>query len=174
MSDAPSIRLVPLAKDHVPALAQALEDGEILRNTRVPEPLPPGFAQTWLDRYEEGRRTGEREAFAVESEDGEFLGLALSPKIEREARTAELGYIVVPEARGRGVATEALRQLTDWGFDELAMIRLELVIAVHNEPSKAVARRCGYEREGVLRSVHLKQGRREDVEIWSRIAGDSV
>ena len=169
----PSIRLVPLGEQHVPALSRALEDGEIVRNTRVPEPPPPGFAATWLARYEEGRRTGEREAFAVESKSGEFLGVALSPKIERETQTAELGYVVVPDARGRGVASEALRQLTEWAFEELGMIRLELVIAVHNEPSKAVARRCGYEREGVLRSVYFKQARREDVEIWSRIAEDA-
>jgi RimJ/RimL family protein N-acetyltransferase len=39
--------------------------------------------------------------------------------------------------------------------------------------TKRVARRCGYEREGILRSVHLKEGVREDVELWSILADES-
>jgi RimJ/RimL family protein N-acetyltransferase len=167
-----TVRLVQLSLSHEPALARALEDPDILRNTRVPEPPPPGFAATWIGRYEEGRREGAREGFALEDETGAFLGLGVVPRIEREAATAELGYVVVPEARGRGVATEALRLLTEWAFGELGMIRLELMIDVQNHASKKVAERCGYVREGVLRSAYFKQGRRRDTELWSRLSTD--
>lgn len=167
-----TVRLVPLSQRHAPALDKALEDPDIVANTRVPEPVPPGFATTWISRYEEGRRDGSREGFALEDDDGTFLGLGVIPRIDREAETAELGYVVVPEARGRGVATEALRLLTEFAFAELELVRLELLIAVHNEGSKVVAQRAGYVREGVLRSAYFKQGRREDTELWSRLAGD--
>jgi len=150
-----------------------LDDPELLRFTRVPEPVPEDFARLWLDRYEEGRVDGSREAFAILDESGSFLGLALAPRIEREERTAELGYVVAPAARGRGVATEALRRLTEWAFAELGMLRLELLISVDNAASKKVAERAGYAREGVLRSTHVKPGVREDTEIWSRLPTDS-
>jgi RimJ/RimL family protein N-acetyltransferase len=100
------------------------------------------------------------------------LGFAVAPRIEAEARTAELGYAVAPAARGRGVATQALRLLTDWALSELGALRLELLISVDNEASKRVAAGCGYVREGVLRSLYFKQGRRQDTEIWSRLPGD--
>src|SRR5262249_36213270 len=103
---------------------------------------------------------------------GSPIGLALVPKLDRDARTAELGYVVLREARGRGVATEALRLLTEWAFAEAGMLRLELLIAPDNEASKRAAERCGYVREGVLRSFHVKQELREDTEIWSRLPGD--
>jgi RimJ/RimL family protein N-acetyltransferase len=167
-----SVRLVPLSQQHATALDKALEDQDIVANTRVPEPVPPGFATTWVSRYEEGRRDGTREGFALEDEDGSFLGLGVVPRIDREELTAELGYVVVPEARDRGIATEALRLLTEFAFTELGMRRLELFIAVHNEPSKIVAERAGYTREGVLRSAYFKQGRREDTELWSRLPSD--
>jgi len=167
-----TLRLVQLSSAHEAPLARALEDPEILRNTRVPEPPPPGFAATWIGRYEESRRDGSREGFALEDEAGTFLGLAVVPRIDAEAATAELGYIVVPEARGRGVAAQALRLLTEWAFTELGMIRLELMIDVENHASKKVAERCGYVREGVLRSLYFKQGRRQDTELWSRLATD--
>jgi RimJ/RimL family protein N-acetyltransferase len=158
------IRLEPLAAQHLPLLESVLEDEETLRFTRVPVPVPEGFARRWLSRYAEGDRAG----FAI-VEDGEPVGLALAPTLDREELTAELGYIVLPDARGRGVAGEALAQLTDWALAQ-GMLRIELVIDVGNEPSKKVAARCGYELEGVLRSVHVKQGIRTDVELWSRLA----
>ena len=149
-----------------------LDDPDLLRFTRIPEPVSPGFARSWLERYEEGRHAGNREAFAVVDEAGEFLGIAMAPGIDHETATAELGYVVAPAARGRGVASEALRQLTEWAFGQLRMIRLELLISVDNAASIKMAERCGYIREGVLRSFFVKPGRREDTEIWSRLATD--
>ena len=166
-----AIGLEPCGERHLPAIEAMLGDPDLLRFTRIPEPVPPDFARVWLGLYEDGRRDGTREAFAI-VEDGEFLGLALAPRIDREAQTAELGYVVSPAARGRGVASEALRHLTSWAFDELGLLRLELMISVDNPGSKRVAERCGYVREGVLRSLHFKQDLRDDTEIWSRLPTD--
>jgi RimJ/RimL family protein N-acetyltransferase len=166
------LALVPFGEEHLVRVEEMLDDPDLLRFTRIPEPVPPGFARTWFERYAEARGEGSREAFAIVDDEGEFLGLALAPQIDRETRTAELGYVVAPAARGRGVATEALRQLTDWAFAELGMLRLELMISVENAGSKKVAERCGYVREGVLRSAYVKPGLREDTEIWSRLATD--
>jgi RimJ/RimL family protein N-acetyltransferase len=163
------LRLVPLGESHLEAIEELVSDPLTLRYTRIPEPPPPDFARTWLRRYVDGRSEGAREGFAITDPDGAFLGLALAPTIEREAATAELGYVVAPDARGRGVATEALRLLSDWALDQ-GMIRLELMIATENHASKKVAARCGYEHEGTLRSVYVKPGRREDSEIWSLLA----
>jgi RimJ/RimL family protein N-acetyltransferase len=167
-----TLALEPLGREHLPGVEALLGDPEVLRYTRVPEPPPPDFAETWLRLYEDGRRDGTRQGFAVLDGSGEFLGLALAPKIEREGRTVELGYIVAPSARGRGVATAALGLLTEWAFTELRALRLELLIGSANEPSKRVAERNGYHREGVLRSLHVKQDVRDDVEIWSRLPSD--
>jgi RimJ/RimL family protein N-acetyltransferase len=161
-----------LGERHLAAIDEMLDDPDLLRFTRIPEPVPPGFAHAWIERYEEGRDDGSREAFAVVNGEDELLGIAMAPRIERETATAELGYVVAPAARGRGVATEALRQLTRWAFDAQGMQRLELLISVENEASKRVAVRCGYVRDGILRSAYFKQGMREDTEIWSRLAPD--
>jgi len=170
-----SVRLEPFTEAHLEAVSGLLDDPAVLRFTRVPEPVPDGFAATWLARYEEGRRDGTRELFAVVGEgDGEFLGVGAVPVIDREAATLELGYVVAPAARGRGVATAALRLLTEWAFSEAGAERIELLIGVDNDASKVVAERAGYVRDGVLRSAYLKQGRRQDTELWSRLKADVV
>jgi RimJ/RimL family protein N-acetyltransferase len=76
-------------------------------------------------------------------------------------------------ARGRGVASEILRLLTVWAFGDLGAMRAYLVIYVENRASERVAERCGYVREGVMRSIHLKQGRRVDAGLWSRLPSDA-
>jgi RimJ/RimL family protein N-acetyltransferase len=167
------VALAPLAAGHLEELEALVTDPDVLRFTRVPDPPPPDFVAVWYGGYAEARKQGTREAFAiVERESGRFLGIAVAPKIDRASRTAELGYVVAPAARGRGVAAEALRLLTEWAFSELGMERLELLISVENERSKRVASRCGYVREGVLRSHHFKGDLREDTEIWSRLPTD--
>jgi RimJ/RimL family protein N-acetyltransferase len=167
------VRLDLLAESHLGALAAMLDDPDLLRFTRVPEPVPDDFAAAWLARYEQGRLDGTREAFAIlDAVDGSFLGFGVAPEIDREEATLELGYVVAPSARGRGVATAALRLLTDWAFAEAGALRIELLISVDNVASKHVAERCGYSREGVLRSAYFKQGRRADTELWSRLPSD--
>jgi RimJ/RimL family protein N-acetyltransferase len=168
-----SIRLVPLGREHLAALEVLVEDPDVRRFTRVPDPPPPGFAETWLASYEAGRLDGTREGFAIVAEPGgEFLGVAVAPTIDSPARTVELGYVLLPEARGRGLAKHALQELTAWAFDELDMLRIELLISSSNEASKRVAAGCGYTHEGTLRSAHFKQDLREDTEIWSRLPSD--
>src|SRR5690242_12004400 len=98
-----SITLVPLAQSHLADIERMLEDEDVLRFTRVPVPVPEDFARSWLDAYGVGQSDGSRAGFAVVDDAGEFLGLALAPGIEEEARTAEIGYVVTPSARGRGV-----------------------------------------------------------------------
>jgi RimJ/RimL family protein N-acetyltransferase len=165
--------LRPLAEEHLEAVGGLFDDPDVLRFTRLPVPPPPGYEREWLDRYEVGRRDGTREAFAaVDNDDGSFLGLALAVDIDREAREVELGYIVAPAARGRGVATAMLDELTRWAFAELEALRITLIIDVENSASAGVAERCGYVLEGVMRSSFLKDDVRIDAGLWSRLPSD--
>jgi RimJ/RimL family protein N-acetyltransferase len=166
------IRLELLDASHLDHVDSLLDDPDVLRFTRIPVPVPDGFARRWLDMYENARREGSREAFAAFDADGAFAGLALAPEIDRDGEQLELGYIVAPGARGRGNGTAILEALTQWAFAEIGVQRIELLINVENVPSLRVAERCGYVQEGVMRSLHLKQGIRGDTTLWSRLPSD--
>ncbi len=174
MRGAPSIRLVPFGEQHLPGFRSLIADPVVRRFTRVPDPVPDGFDRAWVERYELGRSDHTRMNFAIEEPSGGgFLGVAVAPHMDHDERTAELGYVLSADARGRGVATEALRQLTAWAFEAQDMIRLQLLISRTNDASKAVAQRCGYQFEGVLRGLYFKQDLREDTESWSRLKSDA-
>jgi RimJ/RimL family protein N-acetyltransferase len=166
------MQLVPLSHEHLAPMAEVAEDPAVLRFTRFPDPPEPDFLPGWLARYQRGRGDGGCAGFAALDGDGAFLGVGLAPQIDRAARELELGYLVARAARGRGVATWIVGELTRWAFDEVGALRATLLIHVDNIASQRVAERCGYTREGILRSTYLKGDRRSDTMVYSRLPGD--
>jgi RimJ/RimL family protein N-acetyltransferase len=164
------IRLEPLTVEHAAAMDALARDQDVDRFTRVPDPVPDGFGARWVERYTRGREERTNEGFAIiDSASGDFLGFMGLVNLKLEEEEAEAGYIVASHARGRGVATRALRVLTAWAFEELPLERIELLIDAENSPSEVVAERCGYTREGVLRWTYLKPGLRSDTIVYSKL-----
>ena len=90
-----------------------------------------------------------------------------------EHRVGEVGCCLVPAARGRGIATEALRLLTDWSFTALGLGRVQVFVAPENLPALRLAESAGFQREGVLRSYSEHDGERLDAVVLSRLPGDA-
>jgi RimJ/RimL family protein N-acetyltransferase len=167
------VRLEPLGPAHLGGMRGLGDDPDVARFTSVRAPLTEERARSWLDRYVEGWREGTLGGFAIEpSGGGEFLGFIAVVRYDAEGREAEIGYIVAPAARGRGVAARALKLLSDWCLGPLRLERVELRIDVANEASLRVAEKLSFVREGVLRSMHFKDGLRVDLAVYSRLPGD--
>jgi ribosomal-protein-alanine N-acetyltransferase len=169
-----TIRLDPLVDGrYIPDFGELARDPEIVRYTRVPERRPAGFEASWVGRYVDGWTDGSRAGFAVLSREGAFLGMAAIVDLDLDARQGEIGYLVAAAARGRGVAGHALGLVGGWALDGLGLQRVELLIDVDNAASIRVAERCGYLREGVLRSWHIKGDTRADMVVYSLLPSDS-
>jgi ribosomal-protein-alanine N-acetyltransferase len=109
--------------------------------------------------------------FAIVDPDHRLLGRVVL-YTDLEGGTAEIGYWVLPDARGRGVATRAARSLTRWGQDELGVRRILLEHAVDNIASCGVARSLGYALEGTARSLYLLDDGMHDVQLHAHVTGD--
>ena len=81
-------------------------------------------------------------------------------------------YWVVPEARGRRIAEQALRAVTAWSFDVLGLHRIEVNHSAQNRAPCLVAERVGYVAEGVKRSEALHADGCHDMHQHARIATD--
>ena len=100
-------------------------------------------------------------AVADPSEPSTVLGSVSLHKIDAEQRDCEVGFLVIPAYRGRGVAAAALRAAVGFAFEELDLHRVYLFHAVDNAGSCAVARSAGFRLEG----VHLESFRYGDG-VW--------
>jgi RimJ/RimL family protein N-acetyltransferase len=77
-----------------------------------------------------------------------------------------------PQARGRGVASSAVRLLAMWGFTTLGLARIELTCGPDNKASQRVAARCGFVCEGVMRSHMAFKGGRRNTVLFSLLPGE--
>src|SRR5439155_3342749 len=112
-----TIRLEPLTQADVPDMFALTSDPDVIRFTRVPTGCDEAFVRDWIGRYESGWEGGTRVGYAIRARDGEFLGFAALVEVDLANREGELGYMVAPAARGRGVASRAVELLTQWAFD---------------------------------------------------------
>lgn len=101
---------------------------------------------------------------------GRLLGGTGLHRIDWDLRRFEIGYWIRPEAAGQGHVSEAVHALTVLAFDRLAARRVEIRCDPRNLKSRAVAQRCGFELEGVLRNDMLGvDGAPRDTAIYARI-----
>ena len=98
-----------------------------------------------------------------------LLGCCGINQINKEHPLANLGYWVRSSETGRGVATRAAQRVAAWAFAHTDVERLEIVAAVGNTASHAVAAKAGALREGVLRSRILIHGTLHDAVLFSLV-----
>ena len=103
---------------------------------------------------------------------GTVLGEVSLTGIDRDQGRASVGYWLTAAARGRGVATRAVRLMAGWAFAELTLARLELTCGPDNDASQRVALRTGFRQEGLLRSHMRFQGGRRDSLVFGLLPSD--
>ena len=153
----PSLRdgdlvLRPKHEGDVAALTAACQDPEIPRWTLVPAPYTEADARAFIASSEREAAAGKAaNLIAVDAADGLLLGSFSLMELDRAPGYGEIGYWVAAAARGRGVATRAVRLLTEWAVTELGLTKIEILPHRDNAPSRRVAERAGYHDTGELR-----------------------
>jgi RimJ/RimL family protein N-acetyltransferase len=146
-----NLLLRPWDTRDIPQLLDIYRDPVMRQSSRNPI-VTEQDACRWLEVQRQGWLDGRRLGFAVlDSESGGesgrvFGGIALKDcRVGKDA--AEVGYWTAPAARNRGVASEAVKLLTAWAFENFAvqgLRRIELLHQQDNVASCRVAQKSGY------------------------------
>ncbi|HEY7630332.1 MAG TPA: GNAT family N-acetyltransferase [Thermoleophilaceae bacterium] len=156
-------------EDDVPAVAAICQDPEIPRWTNVPSPYAEDDARAFIGDVLAGR-FHELALAVTDASSDELLG-AVGFRLP-EPVVGEVGYWVGAHARGRGVATRAVRLICEWAFEQLHLVRIQLHTLPGNVGSERVAERVGFTREGLLRSFAEMKGERVDITMFSLMPGE--
>lgn len=109
---------------------------------------------------------------AADGSEGRYIGGSGLHRILWDVRRFEIGYWCRSSCTGQGFATEAVRSLNRFAFDQLGARRVEVRMDGNNERSRRVAERAGFTFEGVLRSDSLTpQGDVRDTRVYARVLG---
>jgi RimJ/RimL family protein N-acetyltransferase len=118
----------------------------------------------------EKRRTYD---FAIfDAKDGSYLGGCGINRIDYDNLSANLGYWIRTSRTGHGAAPAAARLLAGWGFSELKLNRIEIVVATDNQRSLRVAEKVGARREGIQRNRLIVRDKPHDGMMHSLIPPD--
>ena len=110
--------------------------------------------------------------YIFERNDGRFVGNCGINEIDSFRRIGNVGYWIRSSRQGSGYATEAATAVARFGFETLEMMRLEIVAAAGNMPSRRVAAKVGAQCEGLARNRLRVHGVQHDAYVFSLIPGD--
>lgn len=103
------------------------------------------------EELDNARKSGRTENVAYPYSNN-FAGVMSLHSIDIPNHRAEIGYWLAKEARGKGICTKAVEMITEYGLMTLGFKRIDGIVDVRNEPSKAALLKAGYEFEGIMKN----------------------
>lgn len=131
--------------DDAPVLVAAWALPDVQQWTGVPDRRDEPAARRWIGGTPKLRAAGlSLDLLVVAADDGRPLGEVGLSSFDDEARSAELGWWVLAEERGSGVAARAVGLLARWASGPpLGLAEVRAVVDEGNAASQRVAARAG-------------------------------
>ena len=149
-------------------LAAVISNKKIQDNLRDGLPYPY-TKQDGVDFISDMLSADENETFAfaitLDNKAIGSIGVFRQSNIHRQ--TAEMGYYIAEEYWGKGIMTDAVRQICEYVFSKSNIIRIFAEPFAHNIASCRVLEKGGFQYEGTLRNNGVKNGRIVDMRMYS-------
>jgi RimJ/RimL family protein N-acetyltransferase len=159
--------------DDLDEVVRMARDRDSLRWTTIPSPYSPADALAFIQQISPaGWRDQSIFGWAIEiADDDGQLRFAGNIDVRAGARP-DIGYMLHPQARGRGVMSRAVRLATRWAFDVVGMPVIHWETHAGNLPSWRVAWACGFRFHGEVPAYSPQRGELRDAWLASLRADD--
>lgn len=147
-------------------MRELLNDKEVSKE--ITTAYPYSLEQSKKDISSALDNWGKAYTFAILA-DGEVVGQIVLENPSRGNKTFELGYFVGSEYQNKGIATQAVKKIVKFGFEELKLKKIWGDNDSDNPASGRVMEKAGFKLEGKLESHVFRNGTYVDVLIWSKI-----
>ncbi len=160
-------------------MSDAKDLANVISNKKVQDNLRDGLPYPYTEM--DGRdyiasvlSSNENEifAFAIAADNKVIGSIGVFRQENIHKWTAELGYYIAEEYWGRGIMTEAVKQICEYAFDKSDIIRIYAEPFAYNAASCRVLEKAGFHYEGTLRSNAVKNGKVTDMKMYSKLRTD--
>ena len=151
-------------------LAIALSNKKVQDNLR--DGLPYPYTQKDGEEYISAMLSADENetfSFAITADNKVVGNIGAFRQENIHRKTAELGYYIAEEYWGKGIATEAVKQICEYVFDKSDIIHIYAQPFAFNVASCKVLEKAGFQYEGRLISNAVKNGKVVDMKIYSLI-----
>ena len=142
-------------------LSDARDLAAALSNTKIQNNLRDGLPYPYTEKDGTAYIT---EVLSADKVIGS-IGVFRQENIHRQ--TGELGYCIAEEYWGKGIMTEAVKQICTYVFDKSDIIRIYAEPFAYNAASCRVLEKAGFQYEGTLRNNAVKNGKVIDMRMYS-------
>lgn len=137
-------------------------------SNRLPDPYTEECAQWWMNMVME--HEGRDGVFRAVQVDGKIVGnISVEQKEDVYGMDAEIGYCLRPEFSGKGIMTEAVKQICEIAFQELDIVRITGLIYEPHTASRMILEKNGFALEGIMRNAVNKNGKIYNLCIYGKL-----
>lgn len=108
----------------------------------------------------------------TEQEQDQAIGTIGFHALSKQNRSAEIGYDLKREMWGRGITSEVIAAVLEYGFTQMNLHRIAGQISPENTASKRVLEKVGFQYEGTMRQDIFFQGKFHDTSIYSLLRAE--
>jgi ribosomal-protein-alanine N-acetyltransferase len=138
----------------------------------IPRPLVKNHeeAMEHLAKIDSGIENNEAINWAITIKGNpKLVGIIGYYRTKHEHYRSEIGYMLLPEIHGKGIASEAVGIVMKFGFNEMKLHSIEAVIDPENGASEKVLQKNGFVKEAYLKENEFFEGKFIDSVIYSRL-----
>jgi len=157
-----------LRAEDAASIARHANDRNVWCNLRDAFPYPYRLDDAYAFIARQANATSPTH-FAIDVDREACGGIGVHPGEDVERIGCELGYWLGAAFWNRGIMTEAVTAMPRHAHSALDMQRVFALPFATNAASHRVLEKCGYVREGVLRSAAIKDGRVTDMMMYAHV-----
>ncbi|QLH77979.1 GNAT family N-acetyltransferase [Halosimplex rubrum] len=164
--EAERVTFHPIEEDDLEFFRDLINHPEVREGLAATEPVNMADEREWFESLGED---GVQFCLRV---DGERVGTVSFRQFSEEWGTTELAYFFHPDHWGEGYATEAVRRMVAYGFEERRLGKVWARVFAFNDASARVLEKAGFDHEATLPGQGFARGERVDLERYGVLASE--
>ncbi len=165
-------RLRAVRADDAPAIYEYLSDPRVTELTSYPA-VTIAMVESMVARWQRRWSEGELSKWGIAVDPGDrVVGVCGFNDWSDTHRWAEVAFELAPSHWGSGLARKALTAVLEWTFRRDQVDRVHAYVRVDNARSFGLLERCGFSREGRLRSFRVCRGQAHDFFVYSLLRSE--
>jgi RimJ/RimL family protein N-acetyltransferase len=162
------VYLRPSERADVPTFVRWFGDARVTETLKPRAPMSLASEERWIESAIERHGRDQYHFVICLQVDDRAIGVIGLHDIEWHNGSAEVGIAIgEPALWDQGLGTEAMGVLLDFGFGELRLERIELLVYAFNPRARRSYLKLGFAHEGTLRRALYRHGAFHDVDLMA-------
>ena len=164
--------LIEIKQEHLGNIFKLFSDNKVTQFYNIVTLTNEGEAQKFIDWFQNrfAEKVGIRWGISLKGHDN-VIGTIGFNNFTKQHR-ANIGFDLQVDFWNNGYLTEAIKKVTEFGFNKLDINRIEAEVMKGNNASERVLTKCGFKNEGVLRQWMYWNNKYYDMTMFSLLQSD--